>query len=144
MMVAEMRYLIAVLALIGVLVSAKTIQVHYSTGVEACDINAVWDCGIVNHSPFAEIYHVPVGFIGVAGYLVLGGLAFYRQRALAFLAAIVGLGFALRLTTIEELVLEAWCVYCVISQVVIALITLLSLAWVGVEYLALKRANKTA
>ena len=45
---------------------------------------------------------------------------------------------------IEELVLEAWCVYCVISQVVIALITLLSLGWVGKEYLDLKRASKTA
>jgi uncharacterized membrane protein len=142
MMVAEMRYILAVLALIGVLVSAKTIQVHYSTGVEACDINAVWDCGVVNHSPFAEIFHVPVGFIGVAGYLVLGGLAFWRQRALVFLAALVGLGFALRLTIIEELVLETWCLYCVISQVVITLITLLSLGWVGSEYLALKKSSK--
>jgi uncharacterized membrane protein len=139
-----MRYLIAILALVGVLVSAKTIQVHYSTGVEPCDINAVWDCGVVNHSPFAEIYHVPVGIIGIAGYLALGGLAFWRQRALVFLCALVGLGFALRLTIIEELVLQTWCLYCVISQVVIVLIVLLSLGWVGTEYLALKRVGKAA
>jgi uncharacterized membrane protein len=144
MIVAKMRYILAVLALIGVLVSAKTIQVHYSTGVEPCDINAVWDCGVVNHSPFAEIDHIPVGFIGIAGYLALAGLAFWRQRALVFLCALVGLGFALRLTTIEELVLQTWCLYCVISQVVIALIVLLSLGWVGTEYLALKRGGKAA
>jgi len=136
-----MRYIIAVLALIGVLVSAKTILVHYSTGVESCDINAVWDCGIVNHSPFAEIYHVPVGYIGVAGYIALGALAFFRQRYLVLLAALIGLGFALRLTFIEEFALGAWCVYCVISQAVIALITLLSLGWFTQEYLALKRAS---
>jgi vitamin-K-epoxide reductase (warfarin-sensitive) len=85
----------------------------------------------VNHSPFAEIAHVPVAAIGIAGYLALAGLAFWRQRALVFLAALVGLGFALRLTFIESLCLQVWCLYCVISQVVIALITLLSLGWLG-------------
>jgi len=49
-----MRYLIALLALAGVVVSALALQVHYSTATEPCDINAKWDCGIVNHSPFAE------------------------------------------------------------------------------------------
>jgi uncharacterized membrane protein len=95
----------------------------------------------VNHSPFAEVAGLPVAAIGIAGYLALAGLAFWRQRAPVFLAALVGLGFALRLTTIEELVLQTWCLYCVISQVIIALITLLSLGWLGAEYLALKRAT---
>ena len=87
--------------------------------------------------------HVPVAAIGIAGYLVLGGLAFWRQRALVFLCALVGLGFALRLTFIEEFALGVWCLYCVISQVVIALIVLLSGGWVGAEYIALKRASRT-
>jgi uncharacterized membrane protein len=139
-----MRYLIAVLALAGVVVSGLALQVHYSTNVESCSINATWDCGIVNHSPFAEIHHVPVALIGILGYLALGGLALTKQRFLVFLTAVVGLGFALRLTTVEELVLCAWCIYCVISQVVIALITLLSLGWFTQEYLKLKRAAKLA
>jgi uncharacterized membrane protein len=139
-----MRYLIAILALAGVVVSALALHVHYSTGVEPCSINATWDCGVVNHSPFAEIAHIPVAAIGIAGYLVLAGLAFWRQKALVFLAALVGLGFALRLTTIEELVLQTWCLYCVISQVIIALIVLLSLGWLGAEYLNLKRASRPA
>jgi uncharacterized membrane protein len=82
--------------------------------------------------------------IGIAGYLVLAGLALGRQRAQVFLAALAGLGFALRLTFIEEYVLQVWCLYCVISQVVIGLITLLCLGWVGAEYLALKRASRMA
>jgi vitamin-K-epoxide reductase (warfarin-sensitive) len=83
-----------------------------------------------------------VAIIGIVGYLVLGGLAFWRQRALAFLSALVGMGFALRLTFIEEFALGVWCLYCVISQVIIALIVLLSLGWVGAEYIALKRTAK--
>jgi uncharacterized membrane protein len=139
-----MRYFIAVLALAGMVVSVLALHVHFCTDPQPCSINETWDCGVVNHSPFAEIAHVPVAEIGIAGYLVLGGLAFWRQRALVFLVALVGLGFALRLTTIEELVLQTWCLYCVISQAIIALITLLSLGWVGAEFLALKRAGKPA
>ena len=139
-----MRYLIAILALAGVVVSALALHVHYCTDTQPCSINEKWDCGIVNHSPYAEIEGVPVSVIGIAGYLALAGLAFWRQRALVFLAALVGLGFALRLTYIEEYVLQVWCLYCVISQVVIAVITLLGLGWVTAEYLVLKRACKQA
>ena len=142
MMVAEMRYILAVLALIGVLVSAKTIQVHYSTAVEACNINAVWDCGIVNHSPFAEVAGLPVAEIGIAGYLVLALLALLRRRGLLFAALLPALGFALYLTHIEKDILQVWCLYCVISQGLIALLTLLSLGWLVSEELAKLREKK--
>lgn len=135
-----MRYLLAMLAIAGVAVSILALRVHYSTETQPCSINEKWDCGVVNHSPFAEIEHIPVAVIGIAGYLALAGLAFLRQRALTFLSAGVGLGFALWLTFIEEYVLQVWCLYCVISQVIIALITLLSLYWLAEEYIALKRA----
>jgi len=136
-----MRYLIAILALAGVAVSALSLHVHYCNDPQPCSINETWDCGIVNHSPFAEIAGLPVAIIGIAGYLTLAGLALARQRALVFLCALIGLGFALRLTFIEEFALQVWCLYCVISQAVIALITLLSLGWLAAEYLALKRAT---
>jgi uncharacterized membrane protein len=139
-----MRYLIAVLALAGVVVSGMALRVHYSNDVQPCSLNETWDCGVVNHSPFAEILHIPVAAVGILGYLALGGLALMRQRFLVFLAALVGLGFALRLTYIEEFAICAWCIYCVISQVVIALITLLSLGWFTQEYMALKRADQAA
>ena len=139
-----MRYLIAILALAGVAVSALALRVHYCADTEPCSINEKWDCGIVNHSPFAEVLHIPVAAIGIAGYLALAGLALARQRFLLFLAALAGLGFALRLTFIEEYVLQVWCLYCVISQAVIALIVLLSLGWLAAEYLALKRLNRAA
>jgi vitamin-K-epoxide reductase (warfarin-sensitive) len=135
-----MRYLMAMLAIAGVVVSMLALHVHYSTETQPCSINEKWDCGVVNHSSFAEIAHIPVAAIGIAGYLALAGLALLRQRALTFLAAEAGLGFALWLTFIEEYVLQVWCLYCVISLGVIVLITLLSLGWLAEEYIALKRA----
>lgn len=125
----SMRYLIALLAIAGVVVSALALQVHYSTGTQPCSINERWDCGIVNHSSYAVMFHVPVAAIGIAGYLLMALLSLARRRALLLAGVLIGLGFALYLTHIEKDVLEVWCLYCVISQGIIALLTLLSAGW---------------
>jgi uncharacterized membrane protein len=126
-----MRYLIAVLALAGVAISALSLRDHYSTETEPCSINEKWDCGIVNHSPFSEVEGIPVAAIGIAGYLALAGLALLRKRALGFFGSLIGLGFALYLAHIERDILIMWCQYCVISLGIIALITALSMGWVA-------------
>ena len=139
-----MRYLIAFLALCGVVVATMALRVHYSTDTQPCSINEKWDCGIVNHSPFAEVAHIPVAAIGIAGYLMLAGLALARLRAPLAGAALVGLAFALYLSHVEKDILMVWCLYCVISQGIIALITLLSLAWLAVWTLAKRRLGARA
>ena len=125
-----MRYLIALLAVAGIVVSVLALRVHYSTESAPCSINEKWDCGIVNHSPYAVIYGVPVAALGIAGYLLIAVLALARRRGLLLTAALVGMAFALYLTHIEASVLGVWCLYCVISQGVIAAITLLAIGWV--------------
>ena len=137
--VGVIRYVLVLLAVAGAVVSALALRVHYSTETSACSINAVWDCGTVNHSSFAQIGPLPVAAIGIAGYLVLAGLAWTRKRFLLLLASGGGFIFALRLTMIEQYALGAWCVYCVISQLLIALILLSSLAWFACAYRALLR-----
>jgi vitamin-K-epoxide reductase (warfarin-sensitive) len=139
-----MRPLLIILALAGLVVSALALKVHYDTGTEPCSINDHWDCGIVNHSSFAMIHGVPVAVIGIAGYLLLGVLALARRRALLFIAALIGMGFALHLTLIEKNVLEVWCLYCVISQGIIALITLLSAGWLIAAQIGKSRATRAA
>ncbi len=138
-----MRYVITILAVVGVVVSALALQVHYSTATEPCSINERWDCGVVNHSPFAVIDRVPVAALGIAGYIAIAALALARQRLLLLLAAFIGFDFALWLTSIEHFVLQVWCLYCVISQGIIALILLLSLGWLAAEHVGLKRARRT-
>ncbi len=124
-----MRYLIALLALAGAVVATLALRIHYSTDTQPCSINEKWDCGIVNHSPFAEVAHVPVAAIGIGGYLVLAGLSLARWRRLVATAAVLGLGFSLYLTHIEKDVLQVWCLYCVTSLGIISAITVLSLGW---------------
>jgi vitamin-K-epoxide reductase (warfarin-sensitive) len=125
-----LRYLLAILAVAGVIVSVLALRVHYSTETAPCSINEKWDCGIVNRSPYAVIGGVPVAALGVAGYLLIGLLALLRRRGLVLAAVLVGMAFALYLTQIEARVLGVWCLYCVISQGIIALMTLLAIGWV--------------
>lgn len=125
-----MRWLIAILALAGLTVSILALRVHYSNDAAPCDINEHWDCGVVNHSTYAMIGRVPVATLGIAGYALLAVLALLGLRRLVALASLPGLGFALYLSHIEKDVLMVWCLYCVISQCIILLITLLSLGWV--------------
>jgi len=123
-----LRYLIALLAICGIVVSSLALHVHYSTDIQPCSINEKWDCGIVNHSRFAEIAHIPVAAIGIAGYAVLGILGLLRWNRLLLAASLLGLAFSLYLTHIEAHLLQVWCLYCVISQVIIALLALLATA----------------
>jgi vitamin-K-epoxide reductase (warfarin-sensitive) len=131
-----MKYVLIILALIGITVSALALREHYRPfGEEApCDINARWDCGTVNKSPYAVIpqgaeHGIPVAAIGVAGYLLLGILAFRRAYGLTLLFAVPALAFALYLAYFEASPnkLGVWCIYCAISLGTISLMTLLLL-----------------
>jgi uncharacterized membrane protein len=124
-----MRPIFIVLAMLGIIASSLALREHYRTyGDAPCDINEKWDCGIVNHSPFAVFLGIPVADIGIAGYLLLGALAFKRYHRLLLAAALIALGFSLYLAHIEASILGVWCIYCAISLGLISLISLLSLA----------------
>jgi vitamin-K-epoxide reductase (warfarin-sensitive) len=122
-----MKHLLAILALIGIVASVLALREHYSTDTSPCSINERWDCGIVNHSPYATLAGIPVAVIGIAGYFLLGVLALRRAYRSLLAAALPGLAFSLYLAHIEAHVLGVWCVYCVASLGVISAISLLAL-----------------
>ncbi len=122
-----MRYVLVVLAALGIAASAFALREHYRTDTSPCSINDKWDCGIVNHSPYALIWKVPVATIGIAGYLLMAALALKRAYRMLLAVVLVGLGFSLYLAHIEAHVLGVWCVYCVTSLGVISLMSLLVL-----------------
>lgn len=123
-----MKFVLVVVAVFGIVVSALALHEHYRTeGDSPCSINERWDCGIVNHSPYAMLGGVPVAAIGIFGYFLMAILAFRRAYAVVLAMALVGLGFSLYLAHVERDILGVWCVYCVISLGLISLTTLLSL-----------------
>jgi len=123
-----MRYLLLVLALVGLAASSLALREHYRPyGDSPCDINEHWDCGIVNHSPYAVIKGIPVATIGIAGYLLLGALALKRAYRLMLAFAVPALAFSLYLARIEAHDLGVWCLYCVISLGTISTMTVVLL-----------------
>jgi len=131
-----MKYVLILLATLGIVVSALALREHYRTeGDSPCSINERWDCGIVNHSPYATLAGIPVAILGMAGYLLMGALALRSAFRWVLAAALVGLAFSLYLAHIEAHILGVWCIYCVISLGTISFITLLALAAITVPLL---------
>ena len=130
------RQAIALLALVGLLVA--TYLWLYKIGVLGELKCGTGSCEYVQTSPYAEVFGVPVAFIGVVGYAILFliGLAGVQPRfaadrrvtVLLALLATIGFGFTLYLTAIELLVLHAICRWCVGSAVIITAIWTLALA----------------
>jgi vitamin-K-epoxide reductase (warfarin-sensitive) len=131
-----MKYLLLILAVLGVVASSLALREHYRTyGDSPCSINERWDCGVVNHSQYAKLAGVPVAAIGIAGYILMAALAFFRSYRLLLVPTFAGLAFSLYLANIEAHVLGVWCVYCAISLGIISLMSLLTLGTVVAQVL---------
>ncbi len=120
------------LGALGILVSGYLSLKRVTGGSLACTRWA--QCDLVNSSSYATMGGVPVAFIGLAGYLLLFGLAAVavlgqgdrRCRALqaSFLLSTGGLLFSIYLTYLELYVIQAVCIWCVASAVIILLLAL--------------------
>ena len=131
-----MKYVLVILAVLGIVVSSLALREHYREyGDSPCSINDRWDCGVVNHSPYAMLGPIPVATVGILGYILMGGLAFRRLYRLLLVPTFAGLAFSLYLAHIEKDVLGVWCVYCVISLGIIFVVFLLNLGVVLAQFL---------
>jgi vitamin-K-epoxide reductase (warfarin-sensitive) len=136
-----MKYLIALLAVAGIVVSSMALHVHFMDPSQAppCAVTEKFDCGTVNHSRFAVFppktfdedpkagHHIPVATLGIVGYALITLLALTERWWLAFEAAQIGFFFAAFLSYIEAFILEKWCIYCLWSQGIITAILLLTI-----------------
>ena len=124
------RMAIALLALIGVLVSAYMAAYKFGwLGAIACGTGA---CETVQLSPWSVLFGVPVPVYGLVGYgallvVALLGLqpAFADNRwipLLLFAGAALGFLFSAYLSYLELYEIHAWCRWCIGSAVIATLI----------------------
>lgn len=100
-------------------------------------------CSTVQNSKYAKVAGVPVSVPGFLLYLGLAAAAIAwladmrglrpLLTLLAFAGTLFGFLFSAYLTYIEAFVLEAWCIFCVVSALIM---TALTAAWLAVLWLA--------
>lgn len=130
-----MKYLLLVLAILGVTVSSLALREHYREyGDSPCSINEHWDCGVVNHSPYAMLGPMPVAAVGILGYILMAVLASLRSYRLLLIPTFAGVAFSLYLANIEAHILGVWCIYCVMSLGIICLMALFDLGAVVAQF----------
>jgi uncharacterized membrane protein len=129
----------ALLAVAGFAVATYLTVVHYGDQPIAC--NGIGDCDYVNSSEYASLAGVPVALLGAGAYaaILAASVTAWRSRGPLFLyvawsVAMASWAFSAYLTYIELYVLDAICVYCVVSAVLMTgLAVLLSLAVWGTQ-----------
>lgn len=128
------RMIIAVLALVGLLISAYlTLHKYGFIGTLACGTGS---CETVQMSKWAVFLGVPVPVMGLVGYAIILGIALVglqnvdsRNIALALLILATGaFGFSIYLSLIEQFRIHAWCRWCIASATISTLIWICSLA----------------
>jgi uncharacterized membrane protein len=118
----------------GIVVSGYLAYKRIVGGGLACTRWA--QCDVVNNSVYSKFLGIPVSFIGLAGYLLLLGLAVTALRTtgraqrnallLSVLLSLGGVGFSAYLTYLEIYVIEALCAWCVASAIIIALLLVIN------------------
>jgi len=136
-----MKYVIAILAVAGIVVSSLALHIHYMNSDEAppCAISAHFDCGLVGHSRYSVFpartpdeapdsgkLHIPVAAIGIVGYALIAVFALMGRVWMVLELARIGFFCAAFLSYIEAYVIQMWCIYCLWSQAIITAILVAS------------------
>jgi uncharacterized membrane protein len=111
----------ALVALGGLAIAGYLTWAHYSNTAVVCITGG--SCETVQESSYAEIAGIPVAAIGLAGYSTVLALLIWDSataRLAAASLALVGLLFSAYLLALQMFVIDAFCVWCVANDVVIA------------------------
>jgi uncharacterized membrane protein len=123
----RLRLLAIVLALAGIGVAGYLTYVHFDGAEPLCGLGG--DCEKVQTSDYARLAGAPVALLGLISYvLILGSLVADRGhgRLAALVLALSGFGFSAYLTYRELFTIEAICPWCVASQVILALLAVVT------------------
>lgn len=129
----NLQQLLPLIAGAGVVVAGYLAYVETTLTEATCGL--IGDCNTVQQSPYAQIFGVPIGMIGIVGYIAILVVWFYKRTApqdrradlVLFGMALFGVLFSMYLTFLEPFVIGATCVWCLTSAVLMALLLWLSI-----------------
>jgi uncharacterized membrane protein len=125
-----LRAAVALVALAGVAVAGYLTYVHYQPDALICTSGG--GCETVQDSSYAELAGIPVALLGLLGYvavLVLVAWDSELARTLSAAIALVAAGFAVYLIVLQAFVIDAWCIWCLVNDLVIVPLLALTTVW---------------
>jgi uncharacterized membrane protein len=117
-----LRLVTALVALAGVVLAGYLTSAHYAAGSLVCPVGG-GGCETVQESEYAELAGVPVAVLGLGAYVVLLALVLWdtpTARLAAAAIAFVGFVFSAYLLVIQAFVLDAFCIWCLVNDLLIA------------------------
>lgn len=115
----RLRTLSACLALSGAAIAAYLSYARLGSVSIMCPTSG---CETVQRSAYSELAGVPVAYLGLVLYLVLAATTLSGRRSALHLAAALvtaGVGFSAYLLAVQLAVIDAVCVWCVASDLVV-------------------------
>ncbi len=125
-----LRLGVALVGLAGVGVAGYLTYVHYRPAALIC--TAGGGCETVQESSYAELFGVPVALLGLLSYVAVLALVVWDSelaRTLAAAIALAAVGFVLYLITLQAFVIDAWCVWCLVNDLVIVPLLAVLTVW---------------
>jgi len=125
-----LRAAVALVALAGVAVAGYLTYVHYQPDALICTSSG--GCETVQDSSYAELAGIPVALLGLLGYvavLVLVAWDSELARTLSAAIALVAAGFAVYLIVLQAFVIDAWCIWCLVNDLVIVPLLAVTTVW---------------
>jgi len=121
---------VALVALAGTAVAGYLTYVHYRPDALICTSSG--GCETVQESSYAELVGIPVALLGLLAYLAVLALILWDTEAARTAVAAIALGgaaFAVYLVALQAFVIDAWCVWCLVNDLLLVPLLAILAVW---------------
>lgn len=121
---------VALVALAGTAVAGYLTYVHYRPDALICTSSG--GCETVQESSYAELVGIPVALLGLLAYLAVLALVLWDTEAARTAVAAIALGgaaFAVYLVALQAFVIDAWCVWCLVNDLLLVPLLAILAVW---------------
>jgi len=125
-----------ILVVIGIAISGYLSYVKLTDTQTVCVSGGAFDCEVVQSSRYATLFNVPIAYLGLLTYLVIGALLLLQNRVaflqeygvmIEFGIIIFAFLFSVWLVYLQAFQLKAFCMWCLSHEVTMTLLFLVSI-----------------
>lgn len=111
---------------IGLVISGYLSLTELSNTEAVCIAGEGFNCDLVQNSIYSKMFGIPVAFLGLATYMVIGALLLLQDRfeflqengtLILFGVVLFAFVYSMYLVYVQGAVLESWCIWCLAHEI---------------------------